>query len=204
MPDRMTNTIDLASGGVAYRPTAISSFAGNMATVDTWWPLWKDFLFGKKLELPDKKGAGVASKLPAALLSKIPRSKYPALTEEDEAMSLRLQTVCLAIFDAILVHMLNQARAARHPCCRSPMQHPGCLPKNIGCGSSVGLQLHSLHTASVSAASALPPPPIRGPVSAVRATTAGVPQQSACHGSARATSHAAALAPLRCSRHGPF
>jgi len=108
MPDRMTNTIDLVGGGLAFRPTVISSFAGEMSTVATWWAAWKDFLFAKKLELPDKKSGGASSKLPAALLSKIPRSKYPALTEEDEAMSVRLQTVCLAIFDAILVHMLNQ------------------------------------------------------------------------------------------------
>jgi len=108
MPDRMTNTIDTAGGGVAYRPTVISSFGGDMATVDEWWGAWKAFIFINKLELPDKKSGGVASKLPCALLSKIPRAKYPALTEEDEAMSLRLQTVCLAIFDAILVHMLNE------------------------------------------------------------------------------------------------
>merc|ERR1740138_507795 len=108
MPDRMTNTIDTGGGGIAYRPTVISSFAGDMVTIDAWWSQWKDFIFATKLELPDKKGGGVTTKLPAALLSKIPRAKYPALTEEDEAMSLRLQTVCLAIFDAILVYMLNE------------------------------------------------------------------------------------------------
>ena len=67
------------------------------------------FHFAKKLELPDKKGSGGAvAKLPCALYAKIPRSKYPALTEEEEAMSVRLQTVCLAIFDAVLLHMLSQ------------------------------------------------------------------------------------------------
>merc|ERR1711871_1093811 len=101
MPDRMTNTIDVV-GGQAFRPTVISSFSGDMATVPEWWAAWKQFTFETKLEIPDKKAGGTVSKLPAALLSKIPRSKYPALTEEDEAMSLRLQTVCLAIFDAIL------------------------------------------------------------------------------------------------------
>jgi hypothetical protein len=124
MPDRMTNTIDLVGGGLAFRPTVISSFAGEMSTVATWWAAWKDFLFAKKLELPDKKSGGASSKLPAALLSKIPRSKYPALTEEDEAMSVRLQTVCLAIFDAILVHMLNQAHKRQHTThCLHPAHH---------------------------------------------------------------------------------
>ena len=47
MPDRMTNTIDLVGGGLAFRPTVISSFAGEMSTVATWWAAWKDFLFAK-------------------------------------------------------------------------------------------------------------------------------------------------------------
>ena len=106
MPDRMTNMIDLAGGGAAFRPTVISSYAGDMATVDKWWAVWKDFMFARKLDLPDKKG-GATAKLPCALLSKIPRAKYPALSAEEEAMSVRLQTLCLALFDAILVHMLN-------------------------------------------------------------------------------------------------
>ena len=42
MPDRMTNMIDLSGGGAAYRPTVISSYSGDMATVDAWWTQWKD------------------------------------------------------------------------------------------------------------------------------------------------------------------
>ena len=106
MPDRVTNTIDVV-GSVpnAFRPSAISSFEGDMATIDKWWPLWHDFMFSQKLEIPGKKGAAAMSKRVCELLVPIPRSKYPALTEE-EAVSMRLQTLCLAIFDAILVHML--------------------------------------------------------------------------------------------------
>ena len=40
MPDRVSNTIDLAGGGAAYRPTVISSFDGSMGSVASWWPLW--------------------------------------------------------------------------------------------------------------------------------------------------------------------
>ena len=107
MPDRMTNTIDVVGGGRAFRPTVISSFDGEMGTVDAWWALWKDFLFASPLELPGKKGGPPTTKLPCALLTKIQRDKYPALTEEEEAMSVRLQTICLAAFDAVLVHMLQ-------------------------------------------------------------------------------------------------
>jgi len=107
MPDRMTNTIDLADGSITYRPTVISSFSGDMSSVSAWWTAWKEFHFVTKLSLPGKKGAEPSCKLPCELLSKIPRAKYPALTEEEETMSVRLQTICLAIFDALLVHMLN-------------------------------------------------------------------------------------------------
>jgi len=102
MPDRVSNTIDLAGGSATYRPTVISSFEGAMGSVASWWPLWTSFFFTDKIELP-KKG----SKLPCELITKIPRDKYPALTEQEEAISVRLQTLCLAIFDAILVHMLS-------------------------------------------------------------------------------------------------
>ena len=35
------------------------------------------------------------------------RSKYPSVTEEEEHMSLPLQLLSLAIFDAILVYIMN-------------------------------------------------------------------------------------------------
>jgi len=38
---------------------------------------------------------------------KIRKSKYPAITTEEEAISVPLQTLCVAIFDAILVNMMN-------------------------------------------------------------------------------------------------
>jgi len=49
----------------------------------------------------------VQSKRPCELLGKISREKYPAITEEEEAVSLPLQVLCLAIFDAILVRLMN-------------------------------------------------------------------------------------------------
>ena len=46
------------------------------------------------------------------MLQRIMRSKYPEITVEEEEISIPLQTVCLAIFDSILVHMLNQVAAS--------------------------------------------------------------------------------------------
>ena len=48
----------------------------------------------------------------ASLLAPIKRAKYPALTEEGQ-ISLPLQTLHLAVFDAILVRMLNQLTSRR-------------------------------------------------------------------------------------------
>ena len=42
MPDRVTNTINLAGGrGVANRPTVINCFAGDMTSSARWWANWK-------------------------------------------------------------------------------------------------------------------------------------------------------------------
>jgi len=43
-----------------------------------------------------------------SMLSPILRAKYPAITPEEEAVSVPLQAMAGAIFDAVLVHMMNQ------------------------------------------------------------------------------------------------
>tara|TARA_B110001452_G_C15219676_1_gene422818 strand:+ start:283 stop:1881 length:1599 start_codon:yes stop_codon:yes gene_type:complete len=106
MPDRVTNTINTTDGGKANRPTVISCFGGDMSSMDAWWGEWKKFMFGVKLEVAGKKG-GVESKVPAAMLPPLKRAKYPAVTEEEEAISVPLQALCIAIFDAILVHVVS-------------------------------------------------------------------------------------------------
>merc|ERR1719424_1160379 len=114
MPDRVTNTINLAGGrGVANRPTVINCFAGDMTSRQRWWASWKAFMFQRKVMIegggkraPRGNKAGVAT-LPASLLRKIKRAKYPAVTAEEEAISIPLQTLCQAIFDAIPVYIVN-------------------------------------------------------------------------------------------------
>ena len=41
------------------------------------------------------------------MLEKIKNSKYPAISVEEESISIPLQTMCQAVFDSILIHMLN-------------------------------------------------------------------------------------------------
>ena len=46
-------------------------------------------------------------KVGADLLVPIKRSKYPALTEAEESICMPLQTLCLALFDAVQLHIVQ-------------------------------------------------------------------------------------------------
>jgi len=105
MPDRITNTINVKGGDQVFRPTVINMYAGDLSTLDKWWAAWEKFMFDDKVKIKGKKG--VESKIPYELLQKIKKAKYPDITEQEEKDSLPLQTMCGAIFDAILVHMMN-------------------------------------------------------------------------------------------------
>ena len=106
MPDRITNTINVVgSDEPICRPTVINMYGGDLDTLDQWWSAWEEFMFDNALEIKTKKG--VEKKAPYLLLQPIKRAKYPDITEEEEKVSLPLQTMCGAIFDAILVHIMN-------------------------------------------------------------------------------------------------
>lgn len=106
MPDRFTNTVNVAgSDEAACRPSVINNYMGDLSSFGAWWADWKRFMFTNPLTVATKKGP--LTQVPFAMLSTIPRNKYPALSEEEERISLPLQAVCLALFDAALVHMMN-------------------------------------------------------------------------------------------------
>ncbi len=124
MTDRVTNTIQTADGGVATRPTVINCYPdSDLGSVSTWWPRWIGFMFDEKISVAARSKAAAApasgaesstdmpapmSKLVANMLQPIKRSKYPDITAEEEKISVPLQTACAAIFDAILVDMMNK------------------------------------------------------------------------------------------------
>ena len=111
MPDRTTNTINVkGKEGQVFRPTVINMYAKDLSTLDIWWTAWEKFMFDDKLKAMGKKG--VENKIPYQMLQKIKKSKYPEITEQEETDSLPLQTMCGAIFDAILVHMMNTVTAS--------------------------------------------------------------------------------------------
>ena len=79
---------------------------GDLGSMDKWWLQWSEFIFNKKITVKKRdttKTVGIYE-----LMATIKNAKYPAITPEEEAISIPLQTLCLAIFDSILVHMLNE------------------------------------------------------------------------------------------------
>ena len=111
MPDRVTNTIyteDTADSEPVCRPTVINMYEGDLSTLKKWWRKWKEFMFLNKVRLKGKDGK-VKKMYPYEMLQPIKKSKYPDISRAEERDSLPLQTLCNAIFDAILVHMMNSA-----------------------------------------------------------------------------------------------
>ena len=130
-----TATTQGVGGSTVYRPTPINCYEGELASPAQWWSKWRAYMFetplrtrararmhgggsgGGKAKAKAKANGKVRGQAEAgtetvrgasSLLSPIKRAKYPALTEVEEQISLPLQTLHLAVFDAILVRMLNQ------------------------------------------------------------------------------------------------
>ena len=102
MPDRFTNTVNTADKGTVCRPTVINLFEQPLGSLESWWGQWKAFMFETQVCIKAGESVPIYS-----LLEPIKSSKYPAISKEEEEISLPLQTMCLAIFDAILVHIMN-------------------------------------------------------------------------------------------------
>lgn len=82
-----------------------SRYDGDLSNLDLWWAAWERFMFDTPLTIQMKDGT--ITDPPYKLLQPIKKAKYPDITPEEEIVSLPLQTMCGAIFDAILVHMMN-------------------------------------------------------------------------------------------------
>eukprot|EP01052_Picozoa_sp_SAG31_P031098 SAG31_NODE_3262_length_4482_cov_8.132101_3_plen_431_part_00 len=107
MPDRVTNTMKVGSDEHEYlfRPTVINCYSGDWNDTASWWNQWKAFFFANNVQLARARQMGTATI--ASLLKPISRAKYPALTEKEEAVSIPLQLLTLAIFDAALLHIVE-------------------------------------------------------------------------------------------------
>lgn len=105
MPDRITNTITTAKGEKVMRPTVINCYDYKIGDIERWWPYWLEFMFRTDLQIR-KKNQDQQTKV-YQMLQPILKAKYPAITDEEEKISIPLQTLCMAIFDSILIHMLR-------------------------------------------------------------------------------------------------
>ena len=106
MPDRITGSIKTQCGAEVFRPSPITGIQDEMGDIPTWWNLWKRYMFKTRLQVRGKLIDNVFS-----MIETIPRTKYPALTAAEEAMSRPLQTLCLALFDAVYMHLLSSVAA---------------------------------------------------------------------------------------------
>ena len=109
MPDRITNTINLWSGEKLKRPSVINSYdACDLTSTRIWWREWRKFMFCTKIQI-SAGGEGVPKpQFVCNLIRPICRTKYPAVSLEEQAISVQLQLLCLAILDATFIFIVNQ------------------------------------------------------------------------------------------------
>lgn len=98
-PDLATNTIDIGRASFC-RPTVMNMYDRDLKTIPEWWSQWKTFMFDTDI------GTG---ETPYKLLVPYKKSKYPAISVEEEKHIIPLQCLYLAIYDAITVQLMNIA-----------------------------------------------------------------------------------------------
>jgi hypothetical protein len=109
MPDRITNTINCTDGRTLRRPTVINSYCDSrLPSIHVWWGKWRQFLFRTHVQVFSQNSAKIQEQLVCSLIRPILRNKYPAITAYEQAMSVSLQILCLAILDAIFMHIVHR------------------------------------------------------------------------------------------------
>jgi hypothetical protein len=108
MPDRITNTIKLVNGRVLTRPSAISAYDGPpLDSLDLWWIEWVNFMFHSQVQISTGDETEQTLQSVCSLIEPLLRRKYPEVSPEEQAISIPLQILCLAILDAIFIFVLN-------------------------------------------------------------------------------------------------
>lgn len=106
------------------RPTVINCYSEDLGSMQKWWKQWLEFYFKREITVKTKEGQETTNIY--KMIPMIKKAKYPSITEEEEAVSIPLETMCLAIFDAILVHMMTIVSAGKWQGIRNDM----CLKLN--------------------------------------------------------------------------
>ena len=108
MPDRITNTINLQDGGICLRPSVLNAYPGSLENIPMWWKQWRNFMFHTQVHVYSAtENRVIEPQIICQLIPPILRGKYPAITEEEQSISVPLQITCLAALDAIFVFILN-------------------------------------------------------------------------------------------------
>ena len=109
MPDRVTNTIramdSVTKGEQTWmRPTVINCYGARMTSEDDWFRRWSEYMFDFTFVSIDGRERKVMD-----LMIPIKRAKYPAVSEEEEALGIDLQVFYLYAFDQALVTLATSA-----------------------------------------------------------------------------------------------
>ena len=111
LADQYTNTIVTLNGSTVFRPSPLSCYSGNLSSLSAaWWPAWKQFMFHSPLTI-SRGASGNFTLEPIARLRKLSAMRYPAIKLREETVSLALQTLSLAIFDATLLQWASRSRS---------------------------------------------------------------------------------------------
>jgi hypothetical protein len=107
LPDRITNTINLMDGTKICRPSVINAYDGcSLSSIENWWEVWKEFMFRTSVKVCSHKSQECTPQLISSLIGQIHRNKYPAVTIYEQAISIPLQILCLAILDSIFLYVV--------------------------------------------------------------------------------------------------
>ena len=109
MPDRVTNTVnvfdDEGERRTVRRPTVINCYDETLEDEGEWFRAWMGYMFDAKV----RATRGGEARAMVEMLVPIRRAKYPAVSEEEEALGIPLQIFYLAAFDAALARVATTA-----------------------------------------------------------------------------------------------
>ncbi len=105
------------------------------------------------------------------MLEPIPRAKYPDLTEEEERISLPLQVLCLAIFDAVLVHILHSISPGSWQKVKQALNNALYKNRSAACLSILERSYSDCDVVFLQVRPSLAPTPISTPRCPARATS---------------------------------
>merc|ERR1711920_360982 len=87
------------------RPAVISKYDCDLSSLEVWWEAWLRFMFTDPLTVKTKEG--IREMRVFEMLEPMPSARYPAVSKDEERLGIPLQLLCLAIFDALMVYIMN-------------------------------------------------------------------------------------------------